>query len=107
MNSICHLSDEEVQYVKERTDVIDKENMKYAYTMIEGSPLKNTFDRICNEFMFEKSPDGGSICKSTSKYYTVDNVAVKEDELKAAKEKYIGLFKAIEAHLLANPHALD
>ncbi|OMP14014.1 hypothetical protein COLO4_00427 [Corchorus olitorius] len=52
---------------------------------------------------FVASPDGGSICKSTSKYFTIGDIEIKEEEIKAGKEKALGLYKAVEAYLLANP----
>ncbi|KAL6343754.1 hypothetical protein AAG906_027524 [Vitis piasezkii] len=51
------------------------------------------------------SPDGGSICKNISKYHTKGDIQITEDQIKAGKEKAMGMFKAIEAYLLANPDA--
>ena len=51
------------------------------------------------------SPDGGSICKSTSKYHTKGDFEITEDQIKAGKEKAMGMFKAVEAYLLAHPDA--
>ncbi|PPD81068.1 hypothetical protein GOBAR_DD21996 [Gossypium barbadense] len=54
----------------------------------------------------EASPGGGSMCKTSSKYYTIGDIELKEEAIKAGKEKASGvLFKAIEAYLLANPDA--
>ncbi|KAG6758743.1 hypothetical protein D5086_018950 [Populus alba] len=93
------------KYVKERIDVIDKENCIYEYTMIEGDVLGSEFEKVSNVVKFEASPDGGSICKGSSKYYTIGDIKVNEEEIDAFKEKQMGLFKAIEAYLLANPDA--
>ncbi|KAI5581044.1 hypothetical protein POPTR_008G212700v4 [Populus trichocarpa] len=90
---------------KERTDAIDKENLSYAYTVFEGAVLANTYEKIFNESKIEASPDGGSVCKTSTTYYTVGNVDAKADEIKDGQEKQMGLFKAIEAYLLANPDA--
>lgn len=91
--------------MKERIDVIDKENCIYEYTMIEGDVLGSEFEKVSNVVKFEASPDGGSICKGSSKYYTIGDVKVNEEEIDGFKEKQMGLFKAIEAYLLANPDA--
>ncbi|KAE9455177.1 hypothetical protein C3L33_12942, partial [Rhododendron williamsianum] len=50
-------------------------------------------------------PDGGSICKNRSIYHTKGDAQVTEEEIKAGKEKALGMFKAVEAYLLANPDA--
>ncbi|KAL6188528.1 hypothetical protein ACLB2K_039920 [Fragaria x ananassa] len=46
---------------------------------------------------------GGSIIKSTSHYHTKGEVEIKEEHVKAGKERAAGLFKIIENHLLAHP----
>ncbi|KAJ9699693.1 hypothetical protein PVL29_005523 [Vitis rotundifolia] len=92
-------------YVKHRVDGIDKENLAYGYSVIEGDALMGTLESISYEVKFAASPDGGSICKTTSKYHTKGEIDIKEDQIKAGKEKASGMFKAIEAYLLANPNA--
>jgi hypothetical protein len=51
------------------------------------------------------TPEGGSICKRTSKYYIKDGAEIKEDQIKKDGKKTEGLFKAVEAYFLANPDA--
>lgn len=91
--------------MKHRVDGIDKENLTYSYSVIEGNALMGTLESISYEVKFAASPDGGSICKTTSKYHTKGEIDIKEDPIKAGKEKASGMFKAIEAYLLANPDA--
>ncbi|KAK6278522.1 hypothetical protein POUND7_018789 [Theobroma cacao] len=93
------------KYVKHKVESVDKDNFTYCYTVIEGDALMNAFEKISYKTKLEPSPDGGSICKSTSKYYTIGDFEIKEEEIKSGKEKALGLFKAIEAYLLANPDA--
>ncbi|EOY19740.1 Pathogenesis-related protein 10.5, putative [Theobroma cacao] len=52
---------------------------------------------------FVAGPDGGSVCKSTSKYYTIGDNEIKEEQIKTGKERAFGMYKAVEAYLLANP----
>ncbi|MBA0710651.1 hypothetical protein Golax_009923, partial [Gossypium laxum] len=75
-------------YMKQKVEALDKENFVYIYSVIE-----------------EDSPDGGSICKTTCKYYTVGDFELKEEGIKAGKEKALRIFKAIEVHLQANSDA--
>ncbi|KAJ0092889.1 hypothetical protein Patl1_24967 [Pistacia atlantica] len=64
-----------------------------------------SLEKITYEIKIASSPDGGSICKSNSKYFTVGDFEIKEEQIKGGKEKASGLFKAIEAYLLTNPNA--
>ncbi|KAJ0034967.1 hypothetical protein Pint_24421 [Pistacia integerrima] len=92
-------------YVKHKVEALDKKNLTYSYSVIEGDPLMKSLEKITYEIKISSSPDGGSICKSISKYYTVGDFEIKEEQIKAGKEKSSGLFKALEAYLLANPDA--
>ncbi|KAJ0034968.1 hypothetical protein Pint_24422 [Pistacia integerrima] len=92
-------------YVKHKVEALDKENLTYSYSVIEGDALMKSLEKITYEIKIASSPDGGSICKSISQYYTVGDFEIKEEQIKAGKEKSSGLFKALEAYLLANPDA--
>ncbi|XP_021291509.1 major allergen Pru ar 1-like [Herrania umbratica] len=94
-------------YMKQRIDGIDKENFSYRYTVIEGDALMGALEKISNENKFEAAYDGGSMCKSSCSYYTIGDIDIKEEEIKAGKEKASVMFKAIEAYLLANPDAYN
>ncbi|KAA8548988.1 hypothetical protein F0562_000674 [Nyssa sinensis] len=91
--------------VKHRVDGIDKENFTYSYSIIEGDALMGTLESISYEIKISASPDGGSICKNSSKYHTKGDVQITEEHIKSGKEKASGMFKAVEAYLLANPDA--
>ncbi|XP_031376681.1 major allergen Pru ar 1-like isoform X1 [Punica granatum] len=93
--------------VKHRVDELDKEKLRYSYTIIEGDALMGALEKITNELEFEVGPDGGCVCKNTSKYYTKESIEIKEEQIKAGKEKAMVMFKAIEAHLLANPDSYN
>lgn len=91
--------------MKHRIDALDKENLTYAYTLIEGDGLMDKIESISYEIKLEASPEGGCKGKNTSKYYPKEGVEIKEEEIKAGKEKAAGVFKAVEGYLLANPEA--
>ncbi|KAJ9180983.1 hypothetical protein P3X46_009160 [Hevea brasiliensis] len=99
----------ELSHVKERIDAIDKENLTYDYSVIGGDPalLNKALDKISFQIKVESSPDGGSIFKRSSKSYTIDGAEVNEEEIKAGQEKameaFVGIFRAFEAYILANP----
>ncbi|KAK9933887.1 hypothetical protein M0R45_021060 [Rubus argutus] len=92
----------EYSYVKHKIDGIDKDNYVYNYSIIEGDAIGDKIEKISYEIKLVAS-EGGSIIKSTSHYYTKGEVEIKEEHVKAGKERAAGLFKIIENHLLAHP----
>ncbi|XP_071725331.1 major allergen Pru ar 1-like [Rutidosis leptorrhynchoides] len=91
-------------YMKHRIDSIDKDNLTYNYSVIEGDFMNDKIEKISHENKIVASPDGGSILKLKTTIYTVDGADVSEDVLKGGQAKGEGMFKAIEAYLLANPN---
>ncbi|CAL2226856.1 unnamed protein product [Prunus armeniaca] len=94
-------------YVKHKVDGIDKDNLSYSYTLIEGDALSDVIEKIAYDIKLVASPNGGSIVKTISHYHTKGDVEIKEEQVKAGKEKAAGLFKLVEAYLLANPDAYN
>ncbi|PSR98010.1 Major allergen Pru ar like [Actinidia chinensis var. chinensis] len=92
-------------YVKLRVDILDKENMIYAYVLIEGDALSDKIESVSNEMKLEPSLDGGCIGKFTSKYHAKEGADISEEDIKAGKHWCADLFKVVEAYLLANPDA--
>ncbi|CAL8080344.1 unnamed protein product [Prunus armeniaca] len=94
-------------YVKHRIDGLDKDNFVYSYSLVEGDALSDKVEKISYEIKLVASADGGSTIKSTSNYHTRGDVEIKEEDVKAGKEKATGLFKLIENYLVANPDAYN
>ncbi|XP_009346220.1 major allergen Pru ar 1 [Pyrus x bretschneideri] len=94
-------------YVKQRINGIDKDNFTYSYSMIEGDTLSDKLEKITYETKLIASPNGGSVIKTTSHYHAKGDVEIKEEHIKAGKEKASGLFKLLEAYLVANPDAYN
>lgn len=97
------LADGQVKSVKKRVDEINEDSFTYNYTLIEGGALKDKFASIAHEIKLEAAPDGGSINKITNKYYLKGDVEINEEEIKAGKEKVLGIYKVVEAHLQQHP----
>ncbi|PRQ39304.1 putative START-like domain, Bet v I type allergen [Rosa chinensis] len=93
----------EFSYVKHQIDGLDKDNFVYNYSIIEGDAIGDKVEKISYEIKLVASPSGGSIIKSTSHYHCKGEVEIKEEHVKAGKERAAGLFKIIENHLLAHP----
>ncbi|KAK8585863.1 hypothetical protein V6N13_050833 [Hibiscus sabdariffa] len=90
-------------YMVEEVEALDKDELVYRYSVIEGGALMNKVEKIGYESKFESSPDGGSVCKIRCKYHTIGDFEITEEGSKAGKEKAMEILKAVEAYLLANP----
>ncbi|XP_039172165.1 major allergen Pru ar 1-like [Eucalyptus grandis] len=102
--AIFYCSCSQYKTVKHKVEALDK-NFTYSYSIMEGDALGTTLEKIRYEVQITASPEGGSVCKSTSKYFTIGEADITEEKIKAGKEKASAMFKAIEAYLLANPDA--
>ncbi|XP_012843117.1 PREDICTED: pathogenesis-related protein STH-2-like [Erythranthe guttata] len=100
---IIQLSSAQLKYVKHRIDAIDTENYVCKYTLVEGDILGDKLEKICYEIKFEASEEGCNI-KLTSEYHTKGDFVINDEEIKAGKEQALGLYKACEEYLIANPH---
>ncbi|KAM7485280.1 hypothetical protein LguiA_001289 [Lonicera macranthoides] len=92
-------------YLKYKIDELSEETYTYNYTLVEGDALTDKLEKIAYEVKFEACPNGGTISKMTSKYYTLGDFVVQEEDVKAGKEKATGMYKAVEAYLVQNPDA--
>ena len=95
----------QTKYLKHRVDALDKDNLSYSYTQIEGEGLMDKIESISYEIKFGPSSDGGCIGKNVSKYVPKGGVEIKDEEIKEGKEKATAVLKAVEAYLLTNPDA--
>lgn len=91
--------------MKHRVDEINEEEYKYCYTLVEGDALVGKFEKICYEIQLVASPDGGTISKTTVRYYPLAGAVINEEEIKAGMEKAGGMFKVVEDYLVQNPTA--
>ncbi|KAI3466813.1 hypothetical protein Pfo_023476 [Paulownia fortunei] len=91
--------------LKYRIDEVDEETYTYNYTVIEGDALTDKLEKITHEVKLEAAADGGTISKVTSKYYTNGDFLLQEEDIRAGKEKVLGVYKVVEAYLLQNPNA--
>ncbi|TYI07090.1 hypothetical protein ES332_A10G203000v1 [Gossypium tomentosum] len=95
------------QYMKHQIGGHDENNFSYSYSLIEGGPLGDKLEKISYENKFEAAASGGSICKSSMKFYTVGDNVITEDEIEALIKGSEGVYKPVEAYLLANPEACN
>jgi hypothetical protein len=90
--------------VKNRIDELNENTFSYKYTVIEGDALADKLE-LTVHVQFEATAEGGSKNKMTTKYHTKDDAVIKEEEIKASKEKVLGMYKVLEGYLLQNPDA--
>lgn len=90
------------KYVKHKIEEIDEANFSYRYSLIEGDALGDKLEKISYKITII-AHEGGSIVKNISHYHTKGDHEIKEEHVKAGKEKAAGLFKAIEGYLVAHP----
>ncbi|GKU85376.1 hypothetical protein SLEP1_g55 [Rubroshorea leprosula] len=95
----------QIKYVKNRIDELDEKNFLYKYSLIEGGELLDKLEKITYEVKFESTPEGGSKNKMTSTYYTKGDIVLTEEEIKAGKERVLGVYKVVEGYLLQHPDA--
>ena len=81
---------------------IDEANLGYSYSIVGGAALPESAEKITVDTKLNDGPNGGSVVKLSITYHSKGDVPPNEDELKAGKAKSEGLFKAVEAYLLAN-----
>ncbi|KAJ7955163.1 major allergen Pru ar 1-like [Quillaja saponaria] len=96
----------QLKYLKHRIDALDKDNLTYGYTLIEGDDLQEkNIESVSYEIKFESTPNGGSKVKTVTNYNSKPGTVIKEEEIEAAKQKGLAVYKAVDAYLLANPEA--
>lgn len=91
----------------QQIDAVDTEKLTYNYSVIEGDVLGDAVEKVSYATKVVSGPDGGSIVKNTSTYYSKGDHVITEEEIKDGKEKSLGLFKVVEAYLVANPDAYN
>lgn len=92
-----------LKYVKHKIEVVDVDNLVCKYSTIEGEMMGDKLETIGHEATVEGSGNGGCVCKNIIKYHTKGDYVLKEEEIKGSADQAMGLFKAVEQYLLANP----
>eukprot|EP01018_Ginkgo_biloba_P028141 Gb_32990 [translate_table: standard] len=90
-------------YTKDRVDELDEEKFVYKYTALEGGLIGSKVSTATFEIKFESTADGGTKSTFTSKFETISDSLPSEVEVEELKAETSGMFKAVEAYLLANP----
>ncbi|XP_058075709.1 pathogenesis-related protein STH-2-like [Magnolia sinica] len=92
-------------YWKDRIDAIDDDKRVFKYSVIEGGLLGKKVKSTTFTLEFKGGIEGGSVCEFHGEFETVEGSVPKEEETKEMMENIVGMFKAVEGYLLANPNA--
>ncbi|MQI71940.1 hypothetical protein EI017_24540, partial [Escherichia coli] len=93
----------QTKYVLHRVDAIDEASFVYNFSIIGGTGLADTLEKVSFESQLVKGPNGGSLRKVRVQYFNKGDATISEEELKASQAKVEGLVKFVEGYLLANP----
>ncbi|XP_058075718.1 major strawberry allergen Fra a 1-3-like [Magnolia sinica] len=91
-------------YWKDHIDAIDDDKCVFKYSVIEGGHLGKKVKSTTFTLEF-KGVEGGSVCKFNGEFETIEGSVRKDDETKEMMGNMVGMFKAVEGYLLANPNA--
>ncbi|KAG0452533.1 hypothetical protein HPP92_024914 [Vanilla planifolia] len=90
--------------VKERLEFLDHDKLETELFLLEGGDLGKYLKSARTHFKVE--PKGsGSVLKVVENYEPLPEAAGSDDYIKQEKEGIVGMIKATEAFLLANPDA--
>jgi len=104
VNEINMGAGEESKYVLHRVDAIDESSFVYNFSIIDGTGLPQTLEKISFQTQLLESSNGGTIRKVNANFFTKGEALLTDEDLKANQAKIQGLVKLVEAYLLANPH---
>lgn len=74
------------------------------YTIYERDGGWGIFEKVVYDIKFVASGDSGCIYKVAAECYLKAGEESKEEFVKDSQEKGTSLYRAVESHLLANPH---
>lgn len=87
-----------------RRDAIDEANLVYDYSIVGGTGLHESLEKVTFQTKVVPGTDGnGSIAKATLTFHTKDDAPLSDAVRDETKARGAGIFKAIEGYVLANP----
>ncbi|AES65089.2 ABA-responsive protein [Medicago truncatula] len=91
-------------YVLHKLEAMDEANLGYNYSIVGGTGLDESLEKVEFETSIVAGSDGGSIVKISVKYHTKGDATLSDAVRDETKTKGTGLIKAIEGYVLANPN---
>ncbi|KAG9459520.1 hypothetical protein H6P81_004028 [Aristolochia fimbriata] len=93
------------KHVSERVDQLDKEKLHYSYSVIEGANVGTKLLSSVYHIKFEPSGtiEEGCSYKLSAEYTPMEGQEVTDEDVQTGKQGALGMVKAVEGYLLANP----
>ncbi|XP_071704084.1 root allergen protein-like [Rutidosis leptorrhynchoides] len=87
--------------LKNKVDVIDKTNLIFGYTFIEG--LDHSIETAKHHLKFVPSSNGGTVYKHNMEFKSKGDSKLDKDKIDLVKDFCSKTFKAFESYLKAHP----
>ncbi|KAL5701033.1 hypothetical protein ACHQM5_026415 [Ranunculus cassubicifolius] len=91
-------------FIKERIDIIDNGKFMCKFTSIGGGDIGKKLETATSDIKVESTSDGGSIYMLSVEYIPLPGIDYSEADIEGVKNAMVGMFKAIEGYLIANPN---
>ncbi|KAK2448594.1 Stress-induced protein SAM22 [Trifolium repens] len=90
-------------FILHKVEAVDEANLGYNYSLIGGTGLDESLEKVEFVTSVVAGSDGGSIVKISVKYHTKGDATLSDAVREETKGKGTGLLKAVEGYVLANP----
>lgn len=98
-----YAADGQVRYTRHRIEELDKEKFTCKFSFIEGDGLMEHLEFLTYEVKFEGYGTKGCVCKITNEFKPKEGVAIQQVDIQLGKDRAIGMYEVVEAHLMAYP----
>ncbi|KAK2349805.1 hypothetical protein P8452_16557 [Trifolium repens] len=97
------VEDGKTTFILHKVEAVDEANLGYNYSLVGGTGLDESLEKVEFVTSVVAGSDGGSIVKISVKYHTKGDAALSDAVREETKGKGTGLLKAVEGYVLANP----
>ncbi|WJX27770.1 hypothetical protein P8452_16556 [Trifolium repens] len=98
------VEDGKTTFILHKVEAVDEANLGYNYSLVGGTGLDESLEKVEFVTSVVAGSDGGSIVKISVKYHTKGDAALSDAVREETKGKGTGLLKAVEGYVLANPN---
>ncbi|KAF9667747.1 hypothetical protein SADUNF_Sadunf15G0055600 [Salix dunnii] len=92
-------------YVKDRVEVMDHENHRVKYSILEGGALGVKVKSYSVEVCLTSTNEGGCLAKMNIAYESMGESLLSEEDANELQQGIFAMVKAVDAHLVENPTA--
>ncbi|GAU33847.1 hypothetical protein TSUD_393550 [Trifolium subterraneum] len=103
IKKLTAVEDGKTSFILHKVEAVDEANLGYNYSLVGGTGLDESLEKVEFVTSVVAGSDGGSIVKISVKYHTKGDATLSDAVREETKGKGTGLLKAIEGYVLANP----